>query len=139
MEIRWRNGRTRALVWYASAFVVVLLYIAFGQGQFGAVHRALMASAALGLCYFVAAHLTNVTRLCVDNGELVVEHGPLPWRGRTVLPIERVRQLRLDRHAARLELKTAEGEELTLLDDLVVEKLPELDAQLARMLKEPPA
>ena len=69
----------------------------------------------------------------------MVEHGPLPWRGRTVLPIERVRQLRLDRHAARLELKTAEGEELTLLDDLVVENLPELDAQLARMLKEPPA
>lgn len=141
VEIRWRNGRTRALVWYAGAFVVVLLYIAFGQGQFGSVHRALMASAALGLCYFVAVQLANVTRLCVENDELVVEHGPLPWRGRTVLPIDRVRRLHVDRHAARLELKTVEGEELTLLDDLAVEKLPELDAQLASMLetKEPQA
>jgi hypothetical protein len=94
----------------------------------------LMASAALGLCYFVAVQLANVTRLTVENGELVVEHGPLPWRGRTALPIERVRRLHFDRHAARLELKTAEGEELTLLDDLVPDRLAELDAQLQSTL-----
>src|SRR5262245_25652226 len=81
VQIRWREGRSRALVVYMSAFMLVLLYIAFGTGSFQFVHRAIMGSAALALGYFVAVQLANVTRLSVREGALVVEHGPLPWRG----------------------------------------------------------
>jgi hypothetical protein len=135
VAIRWREARTRALVWYALAFIPVLLYIAFGHGQFAAVHRGLMATGALALGYFVAAQLANVTRVSVRGGALLVEHGPLPWRGRVEVPLDQVRRVRVDAQSARLELRTKRGEDVVLLDELLPSVAAELDRKITSMLE----
>lgn len=138
MQIRWRSGRGHALAVYGSAFMALLVYLAFRRGEFQAVHRFLMAVFAVAIGYFVVVKLVNVTRVSVRDGRLRVEHGPLPWRGAVELPVEEVRRLSLDRLTARLELRTASGQEITLLDDLLVEAVAEADPLIAEMLKGQP-
>jgi hypothetical protein len=134
VEIRWRMGRASALAWYALIFTGVLLTLAARRGQFQDVHRMLMVMAACGLGYFILAHLLNATRLAVREGMLLVTHGPVPWFGRVSLPLRDVRRLRFDEKTARLRLHTQLGEELTLLDGLLPERLPGLSDALGDAL-----
>jgi len=135
VEIRWRLARGSALAWYACIFSGVLLYLAARRGQFQDVHRMLMVIAACAMGYFILAHLLNATRLAVREGVLLVTHGPVPWFGRVSLPLRDVRRLRFDAKTARLRLHTELGEELTLLDGLLPDRLPDLSNALGDALE----
>jgi hypothetical protein len=138
VEIRWRGGRAGALAWYGLMFMGVLLYVAMGEGQFESVHRMLMVIGAVVIGYFVLAHLLNATCLAVSDSVLSVTHGPMPGFGRITLPVKDVSRLSFDEKTARLQLHTKLGEELTVLDGLLPDKVSGLRDALHGALRGTP-
>jgi hypothetical protein len=134
VEIRWRGGRSMALPGYAAAFAVVLLVLSLQHGEFRSIHRSLMAFGVLPLSYLVAAFVFNSTVLSREGDDLRIAHGPLPWRRPVVLPLSEVKRLRFERDSARLMLRTRQGEDVTLLDDMKREQADVLDRELRKLV-----
>ena len=122
VEIPWRVRRGQAAAYYSIPFAFALAYLAATSGTFQTVHRAIMGSFVAVIAYVVAAQLVNVTRLSVRGEQLVVEHGPLPWRGTISLPVADVRVLAVDTPSKRLRLRTMQGEEFDIVEG-VTEKV----------------
>lgn len=134
VELRWRQRLHPTYAIAVSGFIGVLLWVVVGRGQFQPVHKATMASAAMLLGYSLLVQVVNATRLAVAKGTLVVQHGPLPWRGPMRVRLEQVRTLRCDPSSRRLVLSTALGEEHVLADDLPAAALAGIDRQIRERL-----
>jgi hypothetical protein len=134
--VPWRARSGQSAVIAAIPFTGVLLYLALASQVFEPVHRVLMGSFAAAIAYAVAAQLINVTRLSWHDARLRVEHGPLPWRRPLVIAVGDVRKLAVDRPGARLRLRTREGEEIDLVDNVGEVLAGELEAALARVSRE---
>lgn len=130
VELPWRRGLHPVYALSLLGFVAVLLSIASRDGQFQPVHRATMAAGACLFAYSLAAQLVNSTRLSIEQGTLRVEHGPLPWRGATVVPVSEIRSLRCEPHSRRLVLHTAVGEEFVLGENLPADALGAIDGAI---------
>jgi len=111
------------LFWYSIAVVARGPWIMF---VFPLVHVAVGVSVAYG----ALTGLFNKTTVAVSAGELIVRHGPLPWRGNHRIPVSEIQQLYAVvkeskgrggvTHAYDLMAVIAGGRELAL-----VTKLPE--------------
>lgn len=132
--IRWWGDRGRALVFYAWGFAFGLLYLALRTGQFQPIHRVLMGSFAAALAYFAVVRIVNVTKLRVVDERLVVSHGPLPWRSGMSVSLKLVDDVAIDRASWRLQLTTARGEEVALVDDVRRDAAARLDGELTALL-----
>jgi hypothetical protein len=132
--IRWWADRGRALAFYACGFAALLLVIAFRTGAFQPVHRAIMGGFALVCVYFALVRVVNATQLRVDGGRLVVTHGPLPWRGRMSVSLSQIEDVTVDRASSRLQLRTTQGEEVVLVDDLSRDSAKRLDGELSQLM-----
>jgi hypothetical protein len=93
-----------------------------------------MAFGVLPLSYLIAAFVFNSTVLSREGDDLRIAHGPLPWRRRVVLPLSEVKRLRFERDSARLMLRTRQGEDVTLLDDMKREQADVLDRELRKLV-----
>jgi hypothetical protein len=131
----WRRAFRLAYGLAMIAFAAVLGYLAFRTGQFQTIHRTVMAGAAALLGYSVLVQLVNHTVMHVDGVTLLIEHGPLPWRGRLRIGVSEVRALRCDPHSRRLLLRTALGEEHIILADLRADDLSRIDEQIRACLR----
>ena len=86
----------------------------------------------VGLTYFTLCGLVNRTRIAVEGGRLVIQHGPLPWPGNRVLGTQDLDQLfceeKIGRRGSRsyaLVARMKDGEKVELL-----KSLPEADQAL---------
>jgi hypothetical protein len=132
--IRWWADRGRALVFYACGFAALLLIIAMRTGAFQPVHRAIMGSFALVCVYFALVRIVNTTELRVEEGRLVVRHGPLPWRAHMSVSLSQIDEVAVDRASSRLQLRTTQGEEVALVDDLSRDSATRLDGELTELM-----
>lgn len=134
--IRWWADRGRALVFYAFGFAAGLLVLAFRTGQFEAIHRVIMGTCGVACAYFAVVRITNATSLRVVGKRLVVSHGPLPWRRSLSVSLSQIEDLSIDRAASRLQLLTAQGEEVALVDDIQSRSTARLDDQLNELMSQ---
>ncbi len=132
--IRWWADRGRALVFYAGGFAAGLLVLALRTGQFQPIHRVLMGLFALSFVYFAVVRIVNTTHVRVVGKRLVVSHGPLPWYGKLSVALSQVEDLAIDPASLRLRLRTAQGEEVALVDDVQRASCARIDAQLSELI-----
>ncbi len=75
------------LFWYTAAFssddpdIMMIL--------FPIIHVAV----GIGITYYTATLFLNRTNVGITRGELVIQHGPLPWAGNLALPARSIKQL----------------------------------------------
>ncbi len=130
VRIAWRKLGGGGLVSSALIFAVMLLVLAVREGAFQAIHRMLMVVVAAGMLYFVVARRLNATQLSVRGGTLRVSHGPLPLRSPLSAPLEMIAEVRCDKHGRRLVLRTKQGEDVILLEDMPPKLLDEVRSAL---------
>jgi hypothetical protein len=131
VEWRWYKPMFLFLLLFTIAWDAFLINWYFGGAGDGGLLFIIFPIAHVGvgvaLTYYVACGFLNRTRIAVEGGDLVVDHRPLPWRGRRRLRGADVEQLycqeKVDRdkhgrptHQYRLRAVTRGGKDLELLD-----------------------
>lgn len=134
--VRWWVDRGRALAFYASAAATGLLFLALRTGQFQSIHRALMGAFGVACAYFAAVRLVNITRLSIRDRALWVRHGPLPWPGGMTVALADVDDVAIDKASLRLQLRTAQGEEIALVDDVTAGAAERLEGELRQLVQD---
>lgn len=134
MRIEWKRLGGGGLVSGALIFAGLLVMLTIREGQFQPIHRLLMTVTAAGMVYFVIARRINVTQLAVNDESITVRHGPLPLRARVVAPLTLVAGVRCDAHGRRLMLRTHQGEDVILLEDVPPRLLEESGAAIVSNL-----
>lgn len=134
ISVRWLRSGGAARLAVACGALVVIGYILLTEGQFQGVFEGVLALAGLGLGYFGLAQVANHTMFVVGEGQLVMRHGPLPWRSALRVDRARVRRVSTSGRHHRLELATTSGEEVVLLQELPGEVAGPLVALLAAEL-----
>jgi hypothetical protein len=111
--------------WYATVLRHGAPLIA---GVFPIVHLAV----GVGLTYYTLCGFVNRTRIAVEAGQLVVRHGPLPWKGNRALEANNLDQLFCEENVSSkgartysLNARMKSGEKVVLL-----KSLPEADQAL---------
>lgn len=93
----WRSVAGCFLVPFAifwNGFVAFWMMGALGTGEpFFAMFGIPFVLVGLGLIYVTAAVFVNSSTVRVRDGILSVEHGPLPWRHPTPIPVDKVQQI----------------------------------------------
>jgi hypothetical protein len=135
--VRWWRERGKALAYYACAFALCFSVLALRTGQFQPIHRALMGTVAFIAAYFAVVRVVNETRLTVNDGVLIVRHGPLPWHGGLKVALTEIDTLAVDVPSSRLQLRTARGEEIALVDDMDKRSAARLNGPLSALLETP--
>jgi hypothetical protein len=86
----------------------------------------------IGLTYATLCGFVNRTRIAVEGGQLVIRHGPLPWKGNRALEANDLDQLFCEENVSSkgartysLSARTKSGEKVVLL-----KSLPEADQAL---------
>jgi len=130
LVIPWRVRGDQLASYCAIPFALLLVYLAVTSSFFQPIHRSLMGGFAVIIAYFVVTQLINATRITVSDGNLRVEHGPLPWRSPVELPVDQIRTLGVDRPSKRLLLRTSQGEELFLIESVPSGLADKLDAAI---------
>jgi hypothetical protein len=128
VEVPWRELSTLFSAVASVLFSLVLIYIAISNGQFRGIFRVVMAAGAGLFLYSAATVALNKSRLELDDSDLRVTHGPLPWRSGQQIRRSQIARIRANPQSRRLELRTKIGEELILLTALspaAVEQLNE--------------
>ncbi len=108
LELPWRSWELAFLLFFSvfwnGGILVMLMSIALEQGLMAALPMLAIPHVwvGIGLGYYVIASFVNTTVVAVDDGKLIVDHGPLPWWGQRAIPLEDVDQLYVERSGVRV-------------------------------------
>lgn len=102
---RWFSWKIIAMTLFAvvwDGFLVFWYSMATQSGSaimllFPLVHVAV----GMGLTYYVLAGYMNKTRIYVDQMQIVIRHGPLPWFGNRTVDAGEVKQIYVKEHVSR--------------------------------------
>lgn len=116
----WRSGGAYAIALFAlvwNGFMVAWMSIALADGAwtmaaFGSIH----ALVGIGMGYFALASFLNHTDIRINPNVIEVRHAPLPWFGKTTIPVHEVAQLYCAERVTRSKNGTRVSYELRCLD-----------------------